>query len=255
MKKTMTSKKGFTLMEMVCVIAIVIFLGTIFTTSVVDYIGNAEAASAKVMEHQEYAVNRSADDVKSYLNGFTRGPAETTTQATIPVPVPGPAPSSAGGGTPTESEAPAPNPPPQTSTTQATTTTSAPEETTTVAPQEATTAAPDTPGEQTGTQTSGKIEATNGFVKGDQDKGVAKIVKSSDGKKVTVVIQNNKWNQLELTITMVNGKYVVSIANGSNNWMLSDANIFQGLWNGQTSWEVTPEIQKFFRDNYGLQIG
>ena len=254
MKKTMTTKKGFTLMEMVCVIAIVILLGTVFTTSVVDYIGKANEASAKVIEHQDYAVNRAAEDVKSYLNGYTRAPAETTTQATVATPLPGPAAPSAGGGTPNESEAPAPNPPPQTSTTQATTTTSEPQETT-VVPQETTTVATDAPGEQTGNQTSGKIEAPKGFVKGAQDKGVAKIDKSSDGKKTTVVIQNNKWNQLELTFTMVDGKLVVSIASGSNNWMLSDANIFQGLWNGQTSWEVTPEIQKFFSDNYGLVIG
>ena len=252
MKKTMTSKKGFTLMEMICVVAIVIFLGTIFTTSVVSYVGNAKEASAKVIAHQENAVNRSDDDVKAYLRGYTRTPAETTVQTTVPVPIPGPATPSAGGGTPDTPEAPAPNPPPQTSTTQESVTTT----TVTEAPT-TTTAAPSAPGNDEadpGNGGTGNIEAPGGYTTGDQDKGVYKINKSADGKTTTVVIQNNAWNRLELTFKVVNGKLVLTIGN-ENNWMLSDANIFPGLWNGQKSWEVTSAIKQFLQNNYGLVIG
>ena len=51
MKKIQKSKKGFTLIEMVLVIAIILILAAVLIIGIGTYIQNANTAASKVSEH------------------------------------------------------------------------------------------------------------------------------------------------------------------------------------------------------------
>jgi len=51
MKKIQKSKKGFTLIEMVLVIAIIVILAAVMLIGIGTYIQNAQSAAAKMSEH------------------------------------------------------------------------------------------------------------------------------------------------------------------------------------------------------------
>ena len=53
MKKIQKSKKGFTLVEMVLVIAIIVILAAVLIIGVSDYIQRARNAAASVEEHND----------------------------------------------------------------------------------------------------------------------------------------------------------------------------------------------------------
>ena len=97
MKKMNNTRKGFTLVEMVCVIAMIVLFSSVLFTNVVEYNATANRAADKVQEH-ELNNARAEDDVKSYLVGYTRQPAASATSATIDETRPGTAAPDAGGG-------------------------------------------------------------------------------------------------------------------------------------------------------------
>lgn len=51
MKKIQKSKKGFTLVEMVLVIAIIVILAAVLVLGVGSYLNKAKAASSSIKEH------------------------------------------------------------------------------------------------------------------------------------------------------------------------------------------------------------
>ena len=51
MKKIQKSKKGFTLVEMVLVIAIIVILAAVLVLGVGSYLNKAKAASSSISEH------------------------------------------------------------------------------------------------------------------------------------------------------------------------------------------------------------
>ncbi len=51
MKKIQKNKKGFTLVEMVLVIAIIVILAAVVFFSVADYLNKAKSATSKIQEH------------------------------------------------------------------------------------------------------------------------------------------------------------------------------------------------------------
>ena len=51
MKKIQKNRKGFTLVEMVLVIAIIVILAAVVFFSVADYLKKARAATSKIAEH------------------------------------------------------------------------------------------------------------------------------------------------------------------------------------------------------------
>lgn len=51
MKKIQKNKKGFTLVEMVLVIAIIVILAAVVFFSVADYLNKAKSATSKIEEH------------------------------------------------------------------------------------------------------------------------------------------------------------------------------------------------------------
>ena len=51
MKKIQKNKKGFTLIEMVLVIAIIVILASVMVIAVAGYIGKANTAKTKVQSH------------------------------------------------------------------------------------------------------------------------------------------------------------------------------------------------------------
>ena len=53
MKKIQKSKKGFTLIEMVLVIAIILILATVLIIGIGTYIQNAHTAASKVSAHNQ----------------------------------------------------------------------------------------------------------------------------------------------------------------------------------------------------------
>ena len=109
MHKRVSKRKGFTLLEMVVVIAIIVMLATVTISSVVNYIKWSNEQKAKVANH-DTAIDRAQQDVDSYLVGFTRPttPSETTDNTPHPGPGPGgnpggnPGGGGGGGGAPTE---------------------------------------------------------------------------------------------------------------------------------------------------------
>lgn len=63
MKKIQKSKKGFTLVEMVLVIAIIVILAAVLLFTVSKYLNAANAAKASIEEH-----NSSIDEVTSAVS-------------------------------------------------------------------------------------------------------------------------------------------------------------------------------------------
>jgi prepilin-type N-terminal cleavage/methylation domain len=53
MRKINKSRKGFTLVEMVLVIAIIIILAVIVFFSVASYLGKAQSATSSIQEHND----------------------------------------------------------------------------------------------------------------------------------------------------------------------------------------------------------
>ena len=98
MKKMMMNNKGFTLVEMVCVIAIILILSSALVSGFMEYKTKADERSARVQAHSDgYVIGES--QVKSYLDGYTRQPPATTTAAQNNfTPNPGPAQNNNGGG-------------------------------------------------------------------------------------------------------------------------------------------------------------
>jgi len=62
MKKIQKNKKGFTLIEMVLVIAIIVILASVMVISVTGYLGKASAAKVSLSQH-----NASLDAATSEL--------------------------------------------------------------------------------------------------------------------------------------------------------------------------------------------
>lgn len=252
MKKTYISRKGFTLAEIVCVIAIILVLSSFFVTSVSDYIGGSKMAADKVKVHDDTNVNVE-EDVQGYLRGYTRDTAapRTTTGNGNTNPIPGDAaPGAGGGGSPTSATAPAsttPNPPPQTTTSQEQTTTE-----TTLPP----TASQHTSGGGAGNNggsSNGTVSAPGGTVTSGQ--GVVSITPSQNGQTFQVKIQKSEWETLNITITVVNGQFVMTIGDGTGGgkWIL-DQNVFKELYR-LNSYTLNAEQIAYLRNTFGLAIG
>lgn len=69
MKKIQKSKKGFTLVEMVLVIAIIVILAAVLIFGVAKYLKAANAASKSISLHNS-ATGKAEDDVNNKV-GFT----------------------------------------------------------------------------------------------------------------------------------------------------------------------------------------
>jgi type IV pilus assembly protein PilA len=65
MKKIQKSKKGFTLVEMVLVIAIIVILAAVLVLGIGAYLKKARAAASSVKEHNSSVevVNKAIDEV------------------------------------------------------------------------------------------------------------------------------------------------------------------------------------------------
>jgi len=61
MKKIQKSKKGFTLIEMILVIAIIVILASVLFISITGYINNANTAKGKVSTHNSLISSLSGD--------------------------------------------------------------------------------------------------------------------------------------------------------------------------------------------------
>lgn len=68
MKKIQKSKKGFTLVEMVLVIAIIVILAAVLIIGITKYLNGANAASASISQHQS-AVEKVVGDVNAQVPG------------------------------------------------------------------------------------------------------------------------------------------------------------------------------------------
>ena len=63
MKKIQKNRKGFTLVEMVLVIAIIVILAAVVFFSVADYLAKARSATSKIQTH-----NDQINDVTAAIN-------------------------------------------------------------------------------------------------------------------------------------------------------------------------------------------
>ena len=68
MKKIQKSKKGFTLVEMVLVIAIIVILAAVLIIGITKYLNGANAAKKSISEHQS-AVDKVVGDVNAQVPG------------------------------------------------------------------------------------------------------------------------------------------------------------------------------------------
>ncbi|MBO7449850.1 MAG: type II secretion system protein [Clostridiales bacterium] len=66
MHKVNKTKKGFTLVEMVLVVAIILILGGILTAGIFKYIAQANTAASKVETHDN-AASQAGSDVNGLL--------------------------------------------------------------------------------------------------------------------------------------------------------------------------------------------
>ena len=69
MKKIQKSKKGFTLVEMVLVIAIIVILAAVLVIGITKYLNGANAAKKSISQHQS-AVDKVVADVNKQVNVF-----------------------------------------------------------------------------------------------------------------------------------------------------------------------------------------
>jgi type IV pilus assembly protein PilA len=67
MRKINKSRKGFTLVEMVLVIAIIVILAMVIFFSVASYIGKAQSATSSIKEHND-AINTVTAEIDSVLS-------------------------------------------------------------------------------------------------------------------------------------------------------------------------------------------
>ena len=66
MKKIQKNKKGFTLVEMVLVIAIIVILASVLFFSVSSYLNKAKAAKSKIQTHND-AINSATSEVDAAM--------------------------------------------------------------------------------------------------------------------------------------------------------------------------------------------
>lgn len=66
MKKIQKNKKGFTLVEMVLVIAIIVILAAVVFFSVADYLNRAKSATKSIKEHNS-AISEVVDAIDAEL--------------------------------------------------------------------------------------------------------------------------------------------------------------------------------------------
>ncbi len=66
MKKIQKNKKGFTLVEMVLVIAIIVILASVLFFSVSDYLNKAKSAKDRISTHNS-AINQATSEVDAAL--------------------------------------------------------------------------------------------------------------------------------------------------------------------------------------------
>ena len=65
MKKIQKNRKGFTLVEMVLVIAIIVILAAVVFFSVANYLNKAKSATKSINEH-----NKAIEDVTKEINKY-----------------------------------------------------------------------------------------------------------------------------------------------------------------------------------------
>ncbi|MBR3033497.1 MAG: type II secretion system protein [Clostridiales bacterium] len=65
MKKIQKNRKGFTLVEMVLVIAIIVILAAVVFFSVANYLNKAKSATKSISEH-----NKAIEDVTAEINKY-----------------------------------------------------------------------------------------------------------------------------------------------------------------------------------------
>lgn len=241
----MKNRKGFTLLEMMVVVAMIVFIAGVAFTGAAQYIERSREITYRNNAHAA-ALAEEDKVVEAYLTSTRPRPASGTTDNEVhhagvsssTTTYNGGGGGGGGGATPTEpSEA-------TTTTTQApeTTTTQPPEETTTQPPEETT--ASGIAGE------GGNVTCSNPLVKlGDPGNGVVSITNNADGSQ-TIRVVYNQWNDGEFTIKKANGnKYKIK--------MTSDNNYFLGAIIGydhdySKEFQLSKDEKNALRDAYGL---
>ena len=66
MKKIQKSKKGFTLIEMILVIAIIVILAAVLALGISTYLQKAEATATSISEHND-SINSVSAIIDSYI--------------------------------------------------------------------------------------------------------------------------------------------------------------------------------------------
>ena len=66
MKKSQKNKKGFTLFEMVLVIAIIVILASVLFFSVSDYLNKAKSAKSMIQTHND-EINKANADISAEI--------------------------------------------------------------------------------------------------------------------------------------------------------------------------------------------
>lgn len=107
----------------------------------------------------------------------------------------------------------------------------------------------DAPGGSSGSSSGGAVTATNGLV--TSGKGVSALTPSSNGV-TTVTVQNDNWNKATFTITDTGNGYELNFT-GDNKYIL-DQNVFKDMWKGE-SYTLNSDQINYLKNNYGLSIG
>ena len=206
----MKNRRGFTLVEMVIVIAIIVFLAGVTLNGLSQYSKRANDLKANMNAHSAAIQSQEA-----IIDGYLMSSRPTTANATTNNSV------QAGGQNipyeqPTETsqtQATAPQTEATQAQTEATTTQTEATTTTTQAPTET-----EAPANEDGP----KVEAKNGFVtRGTPGNGVISIQKNADGS-VNVKLLYNQWNDGEAVIKKnADGSFTLRSLSG-NNYYLGD---------------------------------
>ena len=236
-------------MEMICVVAIIIFLSAVALTSVTQYVQRSRDLKASIDAHSA-AVNAQQANVEAYLYSTRARPAASQSENTS---LQANNPNNGNNGynnngnevDPNEGNEPepTPNPTPEPTPEPTTTPTPTPEPTPEPTPTPA-------PANNNGGITVGNVTVTK-YVTGDHEKGVVKV--TGNGKTQTIKLQTDAWNQADFKITKnADNTYTFQVPNNDKRYWM-DGGKFPNLYN-TFSYTLNDDQKAYLQSTWGITL-
>ena len=248
MKKMRVSKRGFTLTEIIIVVAIMVIVASAAFVGVAVTLENARKNSDEVNRRHGVGedgkdlfeaeaweeIDELTKDAARFFDVTSYKPAKATNTPTpSPTPTTAPASDNPGGSTNTPTPQHTNTPTPQHTNTPTTQATATPE-----------------PTKATGGVTVGNVTVPK-YVTGDWDKGVVQI--TGTGNTQTIRLQQDKWNQDDFKITKnKDNSYTLEVPHTDRRYWM-DGSKFPAL-DKTFSYTLNDTQKAYLRDTWGIPL-